>query len=100
MRSLRTWADVAAVTTWTIVAWCAALRIAQAAQIDAAQRANILQAAAAREDRFWARISTAEPYPSLGSRSLFAAALASGEARVHPERLDRFFELAAHRPPR
>lgn len=77
------------------VVGCAALRLATGAEIGAAQRAGILQAAAAREDRVWDRIATAEPYPSLGARNLFAAALAWGEARVHAERLERFFALAA-----
>lgn len=47
---------------------------------------------AAHSDRFWKEC--AEPSGSVTSRDLFAWALALCEARQHPERLDRFFQLA------
>jgi hypothetical protein len=46
----------------------------------------------AHEERFWR--SCALPAETVTSRDLFAYALALGEAREHPERLERLFELA------
>jgi hypothetical protein len=47
----------------------------------------------AGNERFWR--SCSNPPPELSSRTLFAYALALCEAKQHPERLDRLFELAA-----
>jgi hypothetical protein len=47
---------------------------------------------AAHSDGFWREC--AGPSGTITSRDLFAWALALCEARQHPERLDRFFELA------
>jgi hypothetical protein len=44
-------------------------------------------------EKFWR--SCAHPPEDLNSRTLFAYALALCEAKQHPERLDRLFELAA-----
>src|SRR5689334_2994517 len=47
----------------------------------------------AHDDGLWR--SFAKPADSISSRSLFAYALDLCEARQHPDRLDRLFELAA-----
>jgi len=47
----------------------------------------------AHDEGFWRSLSQAPG--SVTSRDLFAYALALCEARQHPERLDRLFELAA-----
>ncbi len=58
-------------------------------------KAEILRHSADGEDSFWRRIATDEPYASLGCRKVFASAMAVCEARKHPERLQRLYELAA-----
>jgi len=88
-------------TARMVVLWTAAAAFllwhsppAGAAEIDAAQREAIVEAAAKGTDSFWRQIAAAEPYDSMGVRKLFADALTLCEARVHPERLGRLFELA------
>ncbi|TWU31166.1 hypothetical protein [Novipirellula artificiosorum] len=58
------------------------------------RRQVIVQAAAERCDVFWDRIAQFEPDDRESCRRLFSTALAFCEARVHPERLDRLFDLA------
>ncbi len=57
-------------------------------------RTEILRHAADGEDGFWKRIATDEPYESLGCRKVFSSAMALCEARRHPERLQRLYEIA------
>jgi hypothetical protein len=95
MECVRALSRAGSLAAWAVVLYCGTPQLAPAAEIDPTGRAAILQAAAARQDRLWTRVATAEPDATLGVRSLFAAALAFGEARVHPERLGRLFELAA-----
>jgi hypothetical protein len=56
----------------------------------------LVQIALASGERFWKRIEHDDPYPSLSCRGLLSYALTLCEARQHPERLPRLFELAAH----
>ena len=56
-------------------------------------RADMIQYAAESGEGTWAR--TADPPGSLASRELFTYALALCEAKLHPERLQRLFELGA-----
>jgi hypothetical protein len=58
-------------------------------------RDTIVRRAADNGEALWQRIADAEPYGAMGSRSVFNYALALCEARRHPERLGRLFELGA-----
>ena len=66
---------------------------AQTTKITIPSLSEIASDCVASNEKFWR--SCANPPESLGSRSLFAYAFALCEARQHPERLDRLFELAA-----
>jgi hypothetical protein len=65
------------------------------AEIDPGRREAIARSAADQSDSFWRQIATDDPYGSMGVRKLFATALTLCEAKAHPERLARLFELAA-----
>lgn len=52
-------------------------------------------AAVERNERFWQQIASAEPYETMGIRKVFGYALVLCEARQHPDRLARLFEIAA-----
>ncbi|MFA6047042.1 MAG: hypothetical protein WC718_18825, partial [Phycisphaerales bacterium] len=52
-------------------------------------------ASGAAGDRFWRSIAEGEPPAMLGARSLFGYARNLCEAREHPERLERVFQVAA-----
>jgi hypothetical protein len=66
---------------------------AAAAPVDS-RRQELIDVALATADGLWQRIGDHEPEPTLGCRSLFSSALALCEARQHPERLARLFQLA------
>ena len=65
------------------------------AEIAPIDRDAIVEDAARAGERFWNQIADRDPYPTMGIRKVFAYALALCEARRHPERLERLFELAA-----
>ena len=58
-----------------------------------ARRGELIAAALASQESLWREIGHQDPGPTNSCRELFTAALALCEARRHPERLDRLFEL-------
>ena len=66
----------------------------RAAGIDADLQEAIARQAVKDNEGFWKNVAQNDPYESMSARKLFAYALALSEARVHPERLERLFELA------
>lgn len=59
-----------------------------------ALRAELVEVAVAAGDKVWQKIAATDPEPTLSCRVLFSSALTLCEARLHPERLDRLFQLA------
>ena len=87
------------VSAW-VWSWPFALRRARgtkspSAGPDAALRQSAETEALARGQRFWLRIAQSQPPPATNSRSLLAYALTLCRSHVHPERLERLFDLAA-----
>ena len=72
-----------------------AAAVAGGAEVKLPDRDAVIQRAAESGKPFWQRIATGEPYETLEVRSLFFYAQALCEARQHPQRLARLFELAA-----
>ena len=66
-----------------------------AEEVPRPDRTEILRHSADGEDGFWRQIATDELYESLGCRKVFASAMALCEARKHPQRLQRLYEIAA-----
>ena len=58
-------------------------------------RDRIVQGAARSGTSFWKKIARDEPFPKMGIRAVFSYALALAEARVHAERMERLFDIAA-----
>lgn len=83
---------------WLALAVCAAPGAeheAPSAGPEAALRQSAAAEALARGQRFWQRIAQSEPPAATNSRSLLAYALTLCQSGLHPERLERLFDLAA-----
>jgi len=72
-----------------------AAALAGGAEVELPDRDAVIQRAAESGEPFWRRIATGEPYETLEVRRLFFYAQTLCEARQHPQRLARLFELAA-----
>lgn len=74
------------------IAWAALVGRGEPPVADA-RRGELIAAALASQESLWREIGHKDPGPRNSCRELFTAALALCEARRHPERLDRLFEL-------
>jgi hypothetical protein len=84
---------LAALTLFASAALATADKIAPPAA--APPRDGIAKTVADSQEAFWQKIATAEPGPTVSTRSFYTYALALCESRQHPERLERLFKLAA-----
>jgi hypothetical protein len=74
------------------ITWAALVSHAESPATDA-RRSELIDAAVASQEALWRQVGHDDPGPTLSCRTLFTAALSLCEARRHPERLDRLFEL-------
>ena len=74
------------------IVWAALVGRGESPVADA-RRGELIAAALASQESLWREIGHKDPGPRNSCRELFTAALALCEARRHPERLDRLFEL-------
>lgn len=74
------------------ITWAALVCHAEPPPADA-RRSELIAAALASQEALWRQVGHDDPGPTNSCRTLFTAALSLCEARRHPERLDRLFEL-------
>lgn len=78
--------------TGLILYAAAALGVAEQSDLNSQRRTLAVQLAE-QQERFWRSVADGEPPPKTGLRSIFDYALALGESRRHPERLEPLFAL-------
>ena len=87
-------ASLRAIVVFPVVVLCVLLTV-ESGSSEPLERQDLLKQCDDGGDRFWRIIAEREPYESLGCRKVFASAMAICEARQHPDRLSRLYEVAA-----